>query len=203
MDRKLAARCLAELGNLTRLDNYRLLVRAGPSGINISEIQTRLDFDPGVSSARIGQHRPRRTGKGWTRSDLPAHYHRIDSVIGSCESIVARALKTNRRQRPDAVQAATTIQIQLVQTKPVVADGRPVRACEVFEMQRDETGSSGVDRNREIAKCGGCVSAHPARARTSLWMSIGSPSARLPKDFRYENCHAQHFSAWKYGSDQR
>jgi ArsR family transcriptional regulator, arsenate/arsenite/antimonite-responsive transcriptional repressor len=43
MNRKLAARCLAELGNLTRLDIYRLLVRAGPGGLNISEMQARLD----------------------------------------------------------------------------------------------------------------------------------------------------------------
>ena len=44
MDRALAARCLSELGNLTRLDVYRLLVRAGPKGLNIREIQTRLDI---------------------------------------------------------------------------------------------------------------------------------------------------------------
>lgn len=44
MNRKLAARCLAELGNLTRLDIYRLLVRAGPSGLNISEMKARLDI---------------------------------------------------------------------------------------------------------------------------------------------------------------
>jgi ArsR family transcriptional regulator len=43
MDRELAARCLAELGNMTRLDIYRLLVRAGPAGLNITEIQSRLD----------------------------------------------------------------------------------------------------------------------------------------------------------------
>src|SRR5882672_10933235 len=43
MDRDRAARCLAELGNLTRLDIYRLLVRAGPAGLNIGEIQTRLN----------------------------------------------------------------------------------------------------------------------------------------------------------------
>jgi DNA-binding transcriptional ArsR family regulator len=43
MDRTLAARCLSELGNLTRLDIYRLLVRAGLEGLNIREIQTRLD----------------------------------------------------------------------------------------------------------------------------------------------------------------
>jgi ArsR family transcriptional regulator, arsenate/arsenite/antimonite-responsive transcriptional repressor len=42
MNRKLAARCLAELGNLTRLDIYRLLVRAGPAGLNVSEIRARL-----------------------------------------------------------------------------------------------------------------------------------------------------------------
>lgn len=43
MNRGLAARCLAELGNLTRLDIYRLLVRAGPDGLNIGDVQTRLD----------------------------------------------------------------------------------------------------------------------------------------------------------------
>jgi ArsR family transcriptional regulator, arsenate/arsenite/antimonite-responsive transcriptional repressor len=42
MNRRLAARCLAELGNLTRLDIYRLLVRAGPAGLNVGEIQSRL-----------------------------------------------------------------------------------------------------------------------------------------------------------------
>ncbi|SRR6266851_6631285 len=46
MNRRLAARCLAELGNLTRLDIYRLLVRAGLAGLNIAEIQTRLDIPP-------------------------------------------------------------------------------------------------------------------------------------------------------------
>lgn len=43
MNRELAARCLAELGNVTRLDIYRLLVRAGPQGLNISDIQMLLD----------------------------------------------------------------------------------------------------------------------------------------------------------------
>ena len=43
MNRELAARCLGELGNLTRLDIFRLLVRASPKGLNIGEIQGRLD----------------------------------------------------------------------------------------------------------------------------------------------------------------
>jgi ArsR family transcriptional regulator len=44
MDRKQAARCLTELGNLTRLDIYRLLVRATPAGLGIGDIQARLDI---------------------------------------------------------------------------------------------------------------------------------------------------------------
>src|SRR4051812_16916987 len=52
MNRKLAARCLAELGNLTRLDIYRLLVRAGPSGLSITDIQTRL----GIPASTLAFH---------------------------------------------------------------------------------------------------------------------------------------------------
>ena len=52
MNRRLAARCLAELGNLTRLDIYRLLVRAGPTGLNVGEIQSRL----GVPASTLAFH---------------------------------------------------------------------------------------------------------------------------------------------------
>jgi hypothetical protein len=38
MNRKTAAQCLPELGNLTRLDIYRLLVRTGLDGMNIGDI---------------------------------------------------------------------------------------------------------------------------------------------------------------------
>jgi ArsR family transcriptional regulator, arsenate/arsenite/antimonite-responsive transcriptional repressor len=43
MDIETAARRLAELGNLTRLQIVRLLVRAGPEGLPIGELQSRLD----------------------------------------------------------------------------------------------------------------------------------------------------------------
>jgi ArsR family transcriptional regulator, arsenate/arsenite/antimonite-responsive transcriptional repressor len=43
MNRETAALCLSELGNLTRLDIFRLLVRASPEGLNIGEVQARLD----------------------------------------------------------------------------------------------------------------------------------------------------------------
>lgn len=52
MNRKLAAQCLSELGNLTRLDIYRLLVRGGLDGMNISEIQARL----GVPASTLAFH---------------------------------------------------------------------------------------------------------------------------------------------------
>ena len=52
MNRKLAAQCLSELGNLTRLDIYRLLVRAGLDGMKISDIQARL----GVPASTLAFH---------------------------------------------------------------------------------------------------------------------------------------------------
>jgi ArsR family transcriptional regulator, arsenate/arsenite/antimonite-responsive transcriptional repressor len=52
MNRKLAAQCLSELGNLTRLDIYRLLVRGGLDGMKISDIQTRL----GVPASTLAFH---------------------------------------------------------------------------------------------------------------------------------------------------
>jgi len=44
MDLNLAARRLAELGNVTRLRIVRLLVQAGPEGMAIGEVQSRLDI---------------------------------------------------------------------------------------------------------------------------------------------------------------
>ena len=44
MKSDLAARRLAELGNVTRLDIFRLLVRAGHDGLSISEMRERLDI---------------------------------------------------------------------------------------------------------------------------------------------------------------
>lgn len=44
MDPDRAARVLAELGNRTRLEVLRLLVRAGPDGLSVGEIQAHLDL---------------------------------------------------------------------------------------------------------------------------------------------------------------
>ena len=84
MNRKLAARCLAELGNLTRLDIYRLLVRAGPPGLNITDIQTRLDVPAStlafhlrglVDAGLVAQEKNGRT------VTCRAQYRRVNEVI--------------------------------------------------------------------------------------------------------------------------
>lgn len=84
MDRELAARCLAELGNLTRLDIYRLLIRAGPGGLAIGEIQTRL----GLAASTLAFHLRGLVTTGLVAQEkigrevkCRAQYHRVESVI--------------------------------------------------------------------------------------------------------------------------
>ena len=84
MNRKLAARCLAELGNLTRLDIYRLLVRAGPPGLNITDIQIRLD----VPASTLAFHLRGLVTAGLVEQEkngrkviCRAQYNRMDAVI--------------------------------------------------------------------------------------------------------------------------
>src|SRR5215217_7556330 len=84
MDRELAARCLAELGNLNRLDIFRLLVRAGPPGLNITDIQTSLD----VPASTLAFHLRGLVGAGLVTQEKSgrtvtcrAQYDRIDGLI--------------------------------------------------------------------------------------------------------------------------
>ena len=84
MNRKLAARCLAELGNLTRLDIYRLLFRAGPAGLNITDIQTRLD----VPASTLAFHLRGLVGAGLIAQEkigrtviCRAQYDRMDAIM--------------------------------------------------------------------------------------------------------------------------
>ena len=84
MNRKLAARCLAELGNLTRLDIFRLLVRAGPPGLNITDIQSRL----GVPASTLAFHLRGLVVAGLVAQEkngrtvtCRAQYQRMDAVV--------------------------------------------------------------------------------------------------------------------------
>ena len=53
MDAQTAAKCLAELGNETRLAVFRLLVRAGPDGMMVGDIQRRLEIPASTLSHHL------------------------------------------------------------------------------------------------------------------------------------------------------
>ena len=69
MDKKGTLNALAALGQETRLDVFRLLVRAGPEGVAAGEIATRLDTVQNTMSAHLkvlahaGLIRPERDGR--------------------------------------------------------------------------------------------------------------------------------------------
>ena len=52
MEHAHAARCLEKLGNATRLEIFRLLVRAGPAGLAVGEIQEHL----GIPGSTLSHH---------------------------------------------------------------------------------------------------------------------------------------------------
>ncbi len=53
MEHMHAARCLEKLGNPTRLEIFHLLVRAGPAGLAVGEIQDHLDIPGSTLSHHI------------------------------------------------------------------------------------------------------------------------------------------------------
>ena len=55
MDKGLAAQRLAELGNPTRLAIFKLLVRAGPDGLVVGNIQRRLDIPASTLSHHVAR----------------------------------------------------------------------------------------------------------------------------------------------------
>jgi ArsR family transcriptional regulator, arsenate/arsenite/antimonite-responsive transcriptional repressor len=52
MDLDSAARVFAELGNRTRLEILRLLIKAGPDGLSVGEVQRRI----GVPASTLAFH---------------------------------------------------------------------------------------------------------------------------------------------------
>ena len=55
MDRNHAARCLEKLGNPTRLEIFRLLVRAGAKGLAVGELQAHLNIPASTLSHHVAQ----------------------------------------------------------------------------------------------------------------------------------------------------
>ena len=55
METATAAQCMESLGNPTRLDIYRKLVRAGPSGLNVGQLQAQIEL-PGSTLSHHLHH---------------------------------------------------------------------------------------------------------------------------------------------------
>ncbi|MEX0759535.1 MAG: metalloregulator ArsR/SmtB family transcription factor [Tistlia sp.] len=53
METRQAARCLETLGHPTRLEAFRLLVKAGPEGLPVGEVQAHLDVPGSTLSHHI------------------------------------------------------------------------------------------------------------------------------------------------------
>jgi len=55
MNEEQAAKCLAELGSPTRLAVFKLLVKAGPDGLIVGDIQRRLQIPASTLSHHIAK----------------------------------------------------------------------------------------------------------------------------------------------------
>lgn len=55
MKHEVAANCLAELGNVTRLAVYRYLIKVGPEGTPVGAIQEALDIPASTLSHHLGR----------------------------------------------------------------------------------------------------------------------------------------------------
>lgn len=80
------ARCLEKLGHPTRLEIFRLLVRAGHGGLPVGAIQRHLDIPPStlshhianlVSAGLVGQRREGRVLR------CTAEFGRMDGVVSA------------------------------------------------------------------------------------------------------------------------
>ena len=55
MNTKETADCLAELGNVTRLEIYRFLVKMGKNGVPVGDVQKKLDIPSSTLSHHISK----------------------------------------------------------------------------------------------------------------------------------------------------
>ena len=53
MDIETASKCLSELGNPHRLEAFRLLIKAGPDGVTVGDIQRHLNIPKSTLSHHI------------------------------------------------------------------------------------------------------------------------------------------------------
>ena len=85
MDLDQAARLLEKLGNTTRLAIFRLLVRAGPDGLAVGDLQEHL----GIPASTLSHHVAHLVNAGLVRQEREGRvlrcrpdFARMDAVIG-------------------------------------------------------------------------------------------------------------------------
>lgn len=80
-----AARCLDKLGNPVRLEVFRLLVRAGPEGLAVGEIQEHLE----IPASTLSHHVSHLVNAGLVRQERDSRILRCTPNFGLMEELVA------------------------------------------------------------------------------------------------------------------
>ena len=85
MNTDYAAKQLAELGHATRLSIFRIMVRAGRSGLPVSDIQSKLD----IPGSTLSHHISRLARVGLLKQEREGRVLRCTAQIGELESLIA------------------------------------------------------------------------------------------------------------------
>ena len=97
-----AARCLEKLGNPTRLEIYRLLVRAGPEGLAVGALQKHLEVPASTLShhlshlVQVDLLRQEREGRVLR---CTANYGLMEQVVGFLNEECCRGVETPKAKR--------------------------------------------------------------------------------------------------------
>ncbi|MBY6188921.1 ArsR/SmtB family transcription factor [Microbulbifer agarilyticus] len=84
MEHQDAAKKLAELGHTTRLAIYRLLVKAGPEGLAVSDIQQALD----VPGSTLSHHISRLVNAGLMSQERQGRVLRCEACFPALSALV-------------------------------------------------------------------------------------------------------------------
>ncbi len=102
MELNQAARCLEKLGNPTRLMIYRLLVRAGPDGMAVGEVQAHL----GIPGSTLSHHIAQLVTAGLVHQDREGrvlrctpNFEMMDDLLGFLTEECCRGISAPERAR--------------------------------------------------------------------------------------------------------
>ena len=116
METQSAANCMEALGNTTRLEIFRLLVRAGPNGAPVGRLQQRL----GIPASTLSHHIARLVRVGLVSQERQsrvlicrAEYARMDALLGflgaeCCQGLGADGVSANEDRGVDCSFGGTT-----------------------------------------------------------------------------------------------